>query len=157
MRYAPLSSLTKSTTSQVSLPRVLPPMTLQELFNKFAPTTSPATLHSPSTASDPPSPPPSQSPAPLPSPQNTEPPAKTQEVSPAKTPVSTVDKQGRVVTKAGMRDVTDKPSALYQRWGPFGPRWPQRSCPLLSPLSLAKIGYSNAPTRAKPQRVTCVE
>ena len=48
IRYAPLKSLTKSTTLQVLLPRVLPPITLKDLFNKFAPKVSAITLNPPS-------------------------------------------------------------------------------------------------------------
>ena len=43
MRYAPLKSLTRSTTSQVLLPKVLPPMILKDLFNKFVPKLSTTT------------------------------------------------------------------------------------------------------------------
>ena len=61
MRFAPLSSLTKSTmSSAVSLPvsllRVLPPMILKDLFNRFAPKASATPLNSP-LAANPPAPP----------------------------------------------------------------------------------------------------
>ena len=101
MHYAPLKSLTKATL-QVSLSKLLPPMKLKDLFNKFAPKMG-------ATPSDPPTPPPPQDAG------------KAPEEPPAKTPPSTVDKQGRDVTKTGMKNTTDKPSPIYQRCRTFPP------------------------------------
>ena len=56
MRYAPLKSLTKSTTLQVSLPRVLPPIILKDLFNKFVLKVSAITLNPPSLKKQSPAP-----------------------------------------------------------------------------------------------------
>ena len=144
MRYAPLKSLTstKSTTPQVSPPRVLPPMTLQDLLNKFAPKLSATPLDPPSSAK-------------TASPQSPPQPLEMK-TSPAKTPASTVDKEGRDVTKAGMKNTASKPSPVYKRWCTFR-RWPQRSLPLITPLSLAKVGFRHIPGPDNPDLITCDE
>ena len=149
MRYAPLKFLTKSTT-QVSLPRVLPRMTLKDLYLKFSPKQSPKQaaqneeLTKITTA--PPSSPPPQ---PNPSSQNAN---NAEEEASAKTLVSTVDKQGRDVTRAGMKSLSDKPSPTYRRWCSFSPRWRHRT---LTSLSLAQIGYKHTHTYGDPDEISC--
>ena len=159
MRFAPLSSLTKATMSAVSLPvslpRVLPPMTLKDLFNRFAPKASAIPLNPPSA----PSPPAPQSktslapPAPQPSPQTSQ--AKSQDKSSAKIHSNTVDKDGRDVTKAGMKNLKDKPSPVYQRWCTFGNDYPL-DCP--SRFWMAREGFKHELKEGKGlDRVICTD
>ena len=110
IRFAPLSSLTKSTISSavllpVSLPRVLPPMTLKDLFNRFAPKASAIFLNPPAAAKSPPAPQLKTLPVP---------PTRHEKEPSAKPYINPVEQQGSNVSKFDPNGVFQ---SLWEKYG----------------------------------------